>query len=260
MYPILFKIGSFELFTYGLMMALGVLAGLLAVNLEAKRYAWNSDQMTRLVVWVFLMGLLGARFVYVLTRMNEPGVDIVAIALNARAGFVYYGGLISSWLFLVWYVRRYALPFWPVMDAFSYGICIGLAIGRIGCLLGGCCYGTHCDFPWGVIMEREASLGPLHPVQLYEFIGLILLFIPLWLRRFAKSYEGEVTVWFVGVYAVLRYVLEFWRGDSIRGFIIQDVMSTSQFISVPMLMLAVWLHFRLRRTQRLSKNARAVTA
>ncbi|MBI3543679.1 MAG: prolipoprotein diacylglyceryl transferase [Deltaproteobacteria bacterium] len=256
MYPILFKLGSFELFTYGLMMALGVLAGLVAVNFEAKRYGWDRDQMTRLVVWVFLMGLLGSRVVYVFTRMNEPNIDLVSIAFNLRAGFVYYGGLLASWLFLIWYVRRYKMPFWPVMDTFAYGICIGLAIGRIGCLLGGCCYGTPTDLPWGVIMANERQLGHLHPTQLYEFLVLVIMFVPLWLRRTRKRYEGEITVWFVGVYAIARYVLEIYRGDLIRGYVIDEVMTTSQFISVPMLVVAVWLHFKLRG-RRIKSGARA---
>ena len=246
MYPILFKYGSFELFTYGLMMALGVLAGLIVVNLEATRYKWNHDAMTRLVVWVFLMGLLGSRVVYVMTRMNEPNVDLVEVAFNLRAGFVYYGGLISSWLFLIWYVRRYKMPFWPVLDTFAYGICIGLAVGRIGCLLGGCCYGTPTDAWYGILMAKEQALGHLHPVQLYEFIILIIMFIPLWLRRSKKAYEGEIVVWFVGLYAIARFILEYYRGDLIRGYLIEGVMTTSQFISLPMLALAVGLHFKLR--------------
>jgi phosphatidylglycerol:prolipoprotein diacylglycerol transferase len=244
MYPILFKLGSFELFTYGLMMALGVLGGLIVVNLEAKRYGWNQDQMTRLVVWVFLMGLLGSRVVYVMTRLNEP--NLMAIAFNLRAGFVYYGGLIASWLYLVWWVKHNRRPFWATMDTFSFGICVGLAIGRIGCTLGGCCYGTPTDLPWGIVMAKEPGLGHLHPVQMYEFFLLVLMFIPLWLRRKHKAYEGEITVWYVGLYAIARFLLEYYRGDLIRGYLIEDVMTTSQFISIPMLVLAIVLHLKLK--------------
>ncbi len=246
MYPILFKYGSFELFTYGLMMALGVLAGLVVVNLEATRNKWNHDMMTRLVVWVFLMGLVGSRVVYVITRMNEPNIDLFEVAFNLRAGFVYYGGLIASWLYLIFYVRRYKLPFWPVLDTFAYGICVGLAVGRIGCLLGGCCYGTPTNGWYGVVMVKEAALGHLHPVQLYEFLILIAMFIPLWLRRGKKAYEGEIVVWFVGVYAIARFILEYYRGDLIRGYLIEGIMTTSQFLSLPLLAVAVALHFKLR--------------
>lgn len=255
MYPVLFKIGSIELYTYGLLMAAGVLAGLAAVLSEAKRYGWNADQMTRLVVYTFLMGLIGSRVVYVFTRLGDPGVDVLGLLFNVRAGFVYYGGLIAAWLFLVWYVRRHRLPFWSVMDAFAMGICIGLAIGRIGCLFGGCCYGIATDLPWGVSLAKEPGLGPLHPVQGYEAALLIAGFVGLWIRRKSKAYEGELTVLFVGVYAIARYVLEIYRGDQIRGFLIEDVMSTSQFLSVPLLAVAVFLHFHLRKKRQPVKAA-----
>lgn len=249
MHPILLKIGTFELFSYGLMMAIGVLVSLVVMDSEAKRLGWNRDQTTRLVVFTFLAGLLGARLVYVLTRINDPSVNLTSLLFNARAGFVYYGGLIGAWVFLVWYLRRTKLPFWQVSDGAAMGICIGLAIGRIGCFLGGCCFGTPTHLPWGVIMANEPSLGHLHPAQLYEFLVLVLLFGAMWWRRTRRAYEGELVVWFVGVYAVARYVLEFWRGDSIRGFIVDDYLSTSQALSIPMLALAVVLHLKLMKSR-----------
>ena len=247
MHPLLFSIGGFELYSYGLLMALGVLAGLKVVDQEAIRLGWNRDQMTRLVVVTFLMGLLGSRVVYVLTRLNDPTVNIWEVAFNLRAGFVFYGGLGASWLYLVIYLWRRALPFWSVIDAFSLSICIGLAVGRIGCLLGGCCFGSPTDLPWGVIMEKDRALGHLHPVQLYEFIFLVILFIALWAKRLRKSYDGQITVLFVGIYCIGRYILEFWRGDLIRGYLIEDILSTSQFISLLFLPIVIGLHFSLRK-------------
>lgn len=247
MYPLLFSFGSFQLYTYGLMMALGVLAGLFVVDAEAKRLGWNREKMTRLVVYVFLMGLVGSRLVYVMTRMGDANVNILAVLFNLRAGFVYYGGLIASWVFLVVYLKKNRMPFWSVSDAFAMAICIGLAVGRIGCLLGGCCFGTPTSLPWGVVMVNDAALGHLHPVQAYEFLFLIVLFLVLWMRRSKRKYEGELVVWFVGAYAIARYILEFWRGDGIRGFLIEDVLSTSQFISLPMLAVAVGLHIVLKK-------------
>ncbi len=247
MHPLLLKIGSFELFSYGLFMALGVLAGLAVLDQEAARNGWDRDRTTRFGVMVFVVGLLGSRLLYVFTRAFDPRVDLLAVAFNLRAGFVYYGGLIASWLYIVWTLRRYRLPFWPMSDAFAMAICIGLALGRFGCLLGGCCYGTPTSLPWGVVMAGEAHLGPLHPAQMYEGLPLIALFAALWLRRKHKRYAGESTVWFVGAYAVLRYVVEFWRGDSIRGFLIEDVLSTSQFLSLPLLAVAILIHLRLSK-------------
>lgn len=246
MHPILFKIGHFDLYTYGLMMALGVLTALFVMDSEAKRFGWNRDTITRMVVFDFLVGLAGARILYVLTRVGEPNVNIWSILFNARAGFVYYGGLISSWLYLIWFIKKHKLPFWSVQDGMAMAICIGLAVGRIGCLMGGCCYGTPTDLPWGVVMVNDAALGHLHPTQAYEFFMLVVFFAAMWWRRKHQAYAGELVVWFVGAYAIGRYVLEFWRGDLIRGFIIQDILSTSQAVSIPMLVVAIWLHFKLR--------------
>lgn len=229
-------------------MAVGVLVGLAVMTKESKRYGWDVDKMTRLYVFTFLMGLLGSRIVYVMTRLNEPGADLFAMLFNMRAGFVYYGGLIASWLYLVWYIKRHRLPTWALSDVCAMSICLGLAVGRVGCTLGGCCFGSPTDMPWGIMMEKEAALGPLHPVQLYEAIFLVAAFVGFWIRRKAKAYDGEITVLFVGGYAIARYILEIYRGDLVRGFLIEDIMSTSQFISLPMLAFAIYLHLKLRKT------------
>ena len=251
MHPILFTVGDFPLYSYGLMMAVGVLTGLFTLDSEAKRYGWDRDQITRLVVVTFLMGLVGARAVYVITRLGDPAVNAWDLITNFRSGFVYYGGLAAAWAYLVVYLRinRDKLPFWPVSDAFAMGICIGLAMGRIGCVLGGCCYGTSCDYPWGVTMVQEAHLGPVHPVQVYEFLLLVAMYAWFMLRlRHQKRFDGQIVAIFVGVYAVARYVLEFWRGDHIRGFLIEPWLSTSQFLSLIFLPLAVWIWHQRRRT------------
>lgn len=96
-------------------------------------------------------------------------------------------------------------------------------------------------------MANEPSLGHLHPTQLYEFALLMVTFGVLWWRRTRKAYEGELAVWFAGSYAIGRYVLEFWRGDSIRGHIVDNYLSTSQAISIPVLVVAIYFHFKLRK-------------
>lgn len=258
MFPILFKLGSLEFYSYGLMMALGVLAGMQAVLAEARRYGWNQDDMSKLSVWTFLMGLLGSRVVYILTRLGDPYVDTWELIFNVRAGFVFYGGFIASWLFLIWYVRRKKLPFWAVLDTFCLGICIGLAMGRVGCFLGGCCYGVPTTLPWGAVMKGESHLGPLHPVQLYEFLFLVAFFAFLWWRRKRKAFEGEILALFIGGYAIARYALEFWRGDKIRGFLIDSILSTSQAISIPMLVIAALLYgYHLRKRKKNHATSRA---
>ena len=101
-------------------------------------------------------------------------------------------------------------------------------------------------------MEAERHLGPLHPVQAYEGLILIGLFFLLWKRRLHKKYNGESVVFFVGSYAIIRFIMEYFRGDSIRGFVIPEVLSTSQFIGILMLIVALLAHLFLKA--RASRN------
>lgn len=248
MYPVLFSLGAVKLYSYGLLMALGVLAALKVFDYECERYGWNKDRLSRMVVGVFLLGLVGARGVYVLTRLSDPAANIWDLIFNFRAGFVYYGGYAAAWLALIGYLKWWGrdLNFWAVLDTSVLGICIGLALGRIGCLLGGCCYGSATTLPWGVIMVAEPHLGHLHPVQFYEFLFLVIFFVYLWRLRLHKAYEGQILVQYTFVYSIGRYLLEFLRGDLIRGFVIEPWLSTSQFIGLLFIPVAIWLHFKLR--------------
>ncbi len=251
MHPILLKLGPLTLYSYGLLVALGFLAGLTVADKEAKRFSWDRDWINKLVVFDFLIGLLGARITYVITRLGEE--NFFTSLFDIHSGFVFYGGLIASWLYLYISVRKKKISLWSVLDVFAMAICIGEGVGRFGCLLGGCCYGTPTTLPFGVIMHAEKHLGPLHPVQAYEGIALILFFLALWLRRTHKKYNGEAVVWFVGYYSIIRFILEYYRGDSIRGFVIDNILSTSQFISILIFAFTIFLHLKLIKNE--NKNS-----
>lgn len=245
MHPILLHLGPLTLYSYGLLVALGFLAALTVVDLEAKRLGWNRDWMSKLVVWDFVVGLAGARVTYALTRLGAE--DFATSLFDLHSGFVFYGGLIASWLYLFFKVRKQKLPMWSVLDVFALAICVGEGIGRFGCLLGGCCYGKPTSLFWGTVMKTESHLGPLHPVQAYEGVALLLFFLLLWTVRERKKYEGQVVVLFVAGYAILRFILEYFRGDQIRGFFIENILSTSQGIGALLIAFIVWLHFHLSK-------------
>lgn len=251
MYPILLKCGPVTLYSYGLLVALGVLAGLRAIDLEAKRMGWNRDLLSKLAVLTFVMGLVGGRVAYVLTRIGSE--DVLPTLFDPHAGFVFFGGLIASWLFIYWQSKKRKLPLWSVLDAFALAICVGEGIGRFGCLLGGCCYGKPTSLFWGVVMLNESALGHLHPVQAYEGLALLAFFVFLWSRRARKDYEGESVVFFVGGYSVIRFFIEMFRGDAIRGFFIPGVISTSQAVGLAMIAVVTALHVKLRSTPAASK-------
>jgi len=166
---------------------------------------------------------------------------------------VFYGGLITATLVAFWYIRRHALPFWTTCDMFAPGIALGHVIGRLGCLMAGCCYGRPTNVAWAVTFTdpfAAANVGtplnvPLHPTQVYEAgAELIILILLLVTERKGRTYPGRTFWAYMFLYAVSRFIIEFYRADE-RGFVMG--LSTSQFISVVLAPLSLVMLFYLRR-------------
>lgn len=183
--------------------------------------------------------------------------DCFAWAKFWAGGLTYYGGFIGAALGAFWLLRRDRFPFWKAADMAGFAVPLGLAFGRVGCFLGGCCFGARCDSAWGVSFpahspasEAQAKLGllpsaglaslPVHPTQLYEALGAIAISLfAFHIASKTKRYDGQVFFVFVALYAVLRFVLEFFRADD-RGGI--GVLSTSQWIGAVLLVVAALGH------------------
>ena len=187
--------------------------------------------------------------------------DCFAWAAFWRGGLAYYGGLIVAAIFGLWFLKRERVPVRQGVDIAGIAICVGLIFGRIGCFLGGCCFGVHTEhafglrFPpfspasesqWreGILTASSLESLPVHPTQLYEALGcLTIAAFLLWLRP-RKRFEGQVMLAFIGLYAILRFVLEFWRADE-RGEILG--LSTSQALGIPAAVLVAILWTRWRK-------------
>jgi phosphatidylglycerol:prolipoprotein diacylglycerol transferase len=169
-----------------------------------------------------------------------------------RAGGVFYGGLLGALVTAIVLVRRYRLRLWTTADIFAPGIALGHVVGRLGCLLAGCCYGRPTDVPWAITFTNQAAadnvgtpLGvPLHPTQLYDaFAELAILAVLLATERRGRAFEGRTFWLYMLLYAVSRFIIEFYRGDD-RGMILG--VSTSQFVSLVVAPLAIVMLVRLR--------------
>jgi phosphatidylglycerol:prolipoprotein diacylglycerol transferase len=152
----------------------------------------------------------------------------------------------------LWLVRRYRLPMWTTADLFAPGIALGHVIGRLGCLLAGCCYGIPTNVPWAVTFTDPAAatnvgtpLGvPLHPTQLYDAgAELVILAYLLRTERRGTPYPGRTFWQYMCLYAISRFVIEFFRGDE-RGM--AWGLSTSQIVSLAIVPLALFMLVRLR--------------
>lgn len=227
MHPILLSTPWFNVYSYGLFLAIGYTIATLWIIREAVYNGMPGEAIFDMLLLQLVVGVLGARWLYVSEYGigTGPGAGFFAFE---RGGLTFYGAVISSFAFDILYLKWLRLPFWRVMDAVGFGLPLGIAIARVGCFLNGCCHGQESSLPWGVIFPRVGYTA-VHPTQLYETIACIGLFITLQLLRSRRQAYGEVILAALGGYGVLRFIIEFWRGDNpIFAF----HLTLSQFIGV----------------------------
>jgi phosphatidylglycerol---prolipoprotein diacylglyceryl transferase len=255
MHPLLFNLGPIPIHTYGFLIAVGFLCAIFVIKRLAKRAGLDPDRVLDLTFWSLLVGFAGCRILFIITRLDYFLSDPIAMFKLWEGGLVFLGGPIAVLPFVIWYTRKHQLPLWKTMDVLIPGLVIGHMFGRFGCLSAGCCYGKPTGSSWGIrfdseLVERTLHGVPLHPTQLYEATALGLLFLGLLVVFRKRVFDGQVVLTYFIVYPIIRSVVEVFRGDQIRGFVIDEVLSTSQFISILIFIAAsVALYFRLKKVR-----------
>lgn len=257
MFPILFQIGSIPIHTYGFLIAIGFLIAVSVVKRLGIKEGIDPNVTVDYAFWTLVTGFIGARVLFVITRWEYFMRDPIAIFKIWEGGLVFLGGPIAAVPFTIWYMRKHSLKFWKTTDAMISGLVIAHAFGRLGCFSAGCCYGRPTGGDWGLRFQSElvdVSLRgiPLHPTQLYESFSLIVLFFGLlWVQKH-KIFDGQTFLTYFLAYPIIRSIIEVFRGDQIRGFVIEGVLSTSQFISGLIFIAAVVAYvvrYRTAKTQ-----------
>ena len=251
MYPELFRIGPITVYTYGVLLAASYLLGLRLAMARAKKRGLDANRVLDLGIYIIIAALVGAKLLLLVVDFDQFRRDPAEIWNLARSGGVFYGGLILAVVVAFWYIAKHRLPFWTTCDVFAPGIALGHVTGRLGCLAAGCCFGKATDVPWAITFTNplaQANVGtplgvPLHPTQLYEAgAELLILIFLLATERKGRYFPGRTFWSYMFLYALTRFVIEFYRGDP-RGMVLG--MSTSQFISVVLAPLSigmlVWL-------------------
>ena len=233
MKDVLFSIGSFQVHGYGLMIAIGVLSAYFLTEYRAKKQQLQYECIFTLAIWALLGGVVGAKLLYYLTTLQQI-IEDPSRLLDIGNGFVVYGGIVGGVIAGYFYCRYKKFNFLCYADLVMPAIALAQGFGRIGCLLAGCCYGIETASPIGMVFP-EGSLAqpagvPLVPTQLISSILDFLLFFFLLLYSKRKKAHGQVTAFYLILYSVGRFILEYFRGDLIRGSV--GELSTSQFISI----------------------------
>lgn len=243
MYPVLFRIGSFPINTYGVFLALAFLCAILITVKLAARDGLPREKIYDLCLWMLLSSLVGSKILMFFTEPEYRDHPLQLLSLDfLRSGGVFYGGLIGAILAGYFLMRRYQLPWWKTADACAPGIAIGNFFGRQGCFAAGCCWGKPTTLPWGVKfteLGHEITGVPtdsyLHPTQLYEsFAMLAVFFFLLWLHKH-RRFSGQAILFYALLYSAIRFAIEFLRDDprgDLFGLTTATGLSTSQIISL----------------------------
>ena len=254
MYPELLKLGPITVYTYGVLLAAAYLLGLRLAMTRAKSRGLDPNRTLDLGIAIIVSALIGAKLLLVIVDFDHFRQNPADLFSIVRAGGVFYGGLIAAVSVAFWYMWRHRMPLWTTCDVFAPGIALGHAVGRLGCLMAGCCYGRPTDVPWAVTFtspEAHANVGtplgvPLHPTQLYESgAEALILILLLWTEKKGRPFEGRTFWSYLVLYGISRFVIEFFRDDE-RG-IVFGTFSTSQFISLVLVPLAIGMLLYLSR-------------
>lgn len=264
MYPILFRIGNFDVTTFGLMMFLSFLSAAWLLGKQLERYGFKRDIAWDVLAWVAIGGILGAKFYYLALHWQDLVADPVG-ELTSRGGLVWYGGLMGGVLAYYLQVRAKKLPTALMFDATAPALAFAYAVGRLGCFLVGDDYGVPTDSRVGIAFPNgappstagnlraigvdvpasvpDATVLAVHPTQLYEIGLALIMFAILWNIGKRSLHRGHLFALWMALYSVERFLIEFVRA---KGDIFVFGLSTSQLMSVLLLVAAGALWYRQR--------------
>jgi phosphatidylglycerol---prolipoprotein diacylglyceryl transferase len=251
-YPELFHIGDVTIYSYGTMIAIGAITGVAYMVFEGKRAVGLSfDQANNLFLLIFLAAVIGGKFFLFLE--DPSGFIEQPKKLLSGRGFVFYGSFLFAIPTMLMYFRYHKLNTLKMLDVMALTTCLVHFFGRIGCFLAGCCHGVPTDSMFGITFTDPGCYADpkgvaLHPTQLYEAgATLVVTTILLWLKH-KKEFNGQLFLLYLMLYAVLRFVIEFMRGDEERGFVL-NLLSHAQAVAIFIMIISASIYFKLKRSR-----------
>ncbi len=239
MYPIICTIGPISIYSYGVTLAIAVIVCSFLLSRDAHRLGISSDVVFDFVFWVVVSGIFGARAFFVLLNFQYFAHNPFEIIMIHKGGLAWQGSLIAGSVAAFFYIRKRDLPLWKFLDVVAPYAALGQAIGRLGCFLNGCCYGKEAA--WGIYFPVHHAT--LIPAQLFDALGLFLIFLLLKGIQKNNQVSGRVFVLYLLLASAQRFVIEFFRADH---DIVWLGLSIFQWVCLTVITSAFYVHTRLK--------------
>ncbi len=244
MHPEIFHIGNITIYTYAFLIATGTLVASIYTKWRAKKELGVIALSNHFFYLIFLGGFVGGKVFFYLEKPHYFLENPKLMLNNFSGGFVFYGSFITIFPIVIWYLKKHKIPVLPMLDILAITTLIVHSIGRLGCFFGGCCYGKPTDVFTGIIFPTTNGVR-VHPSQLYEITTLLIIMgILLYIKK-KQQFKGQIFLLYIIFYAVARNILELFRGDK-RGFIIDAVLSHSQFIGIILMLISVLIYQKIK--------------
>ncbi len=232
MLPEICHIGPFTVYSYGLMLVLAFFTAAFLAARQAQREKADAEKIFNLLFFVFISGIIGSRVFYVAINFPFYLRDPLEIIMLQHGGMAWFGGLIFGSAAGILFIKKNKMYLLKTLDLLAPFIALGQAIGRIGCLLNGCCFGKPAEF------------GLLIPTQLYSSLLLLLIFFILRFLQDRKHPAGEILYSYFFLYSLKRFYIEFLRNDSPRIFY---GLTLFQLLSLALFFFSLAMMIRLFR-------------
>jgi phosphatidylglycerol---prolipoprotein diacylglyceryl transferase len=249
--PTIVHLGPLALSWYGLAVAAAIAVGVWLTWREAARRGIPTEPLGDLLIWIIPGGLIGARLLHVVDRWDLYAANPMAILAVQNGGLAILGAILGGTIGGLIGARRLGLPVWPLADAAAPGVALGMAIGRLGCLVTGDALGPATDGSWGIVYLNEHAMAPAlgvayQPTFLYELLLSLTIFGVLWSVRQRLHVDGQLFALYLGLYAVGKFALTFLRTETVWFWGLQE----AQLVALGMLVVAIAWGWRAARTAR----------
>jgi phosphatidylglycerol:prolipoprotein diacylglycerol transferase len=246
MYPILFKIGDLTIYSYGFILAIDLLVSLYLVIRYSKYFGIDSEIVFKIFIINIIFLIIGGKIGYIFSHFTDYyKSNLIEFLINLPFDFIYaglaiQGAIIFSVISLVFLSKYYRLNFWVVLDNVALVALFSIFIGRIGCLLAGCCYGKVCNCEYGIYLHGAIR----YPTQLMESVLSLVAFIFLYFyfnklknNNVLIENKGKISALFFIFYGLIRFFVEFYREEPtlLLGF------TLGQLVALIMLLFGMFI-------------------